>query len=305
MPVLLHEVMQALNIQAEGIYVDCTFGRGGHSKMILQQLADNGRLFAIDRDPAAIDSLLNEFYQDPRFSLEKGRFSGLLEFTRKHRITGRVAGILLDLGVSSPQLDDAGRGFSFRNQAALDMRMDNSSGMTAADWVNSASEVEITNILRVYGEEKFAKRIARAIVQARKDERIESTTRLAELIAKAVPVHEKDKHPATRSFQAIRIRINEELDELRAVLVQALETLGHKGRLVVISFHSLEDRIVKRFMREHSRGDSYPPDIPVTADQLHPKLKIINKAVYPTEDEIRKNPRARSAVLRTAERIRE
>ncbi|MEJ2094884.1 MAG: 16S rRNA (cytosine(1402)-N(4))-methyltransferase RsmH, partial [Gammaproteobacteria bacterium] len=296
---------QALNIQAEGIYVDCTFGRGGHSKMILQQLADNGRLFAIDRDPAAIDSLLNEFYQDPRFSLEKGRFSGLLEFTRKHRITGRVAGILLDLGVSSPQLDDAGRGFSFRNQAALDMRMDNSSGMTAADWVNSASEVEITNILRVYGEEKFAKRIARAIVQARKDERIESTTRLAELIAKAVPVHEKDKHPATRSFQAIRIRINEELDELRAVLVQALETLGHKGRLVVISFHSLEDRIVKRFMREHSRGDSYPPDIPVTADQLHPKLKIINKAVYPTEDEIRKNPRARSAVLRTAERIRE
>lgn len=305
MPVLLHEVMQALNIQAEGIYVDCTFGRGGHSKMILQQLADNGRLFAIDRDPAAIDSLLNEFYQDPRFSLEKGRFSGLLEFTRKHRITGRVAGILLDLGVSSPQLDDAGRGFSFRNQAALDMRMDNSSGMTAADWVNSASEVEITNILRVYGEEKFAKRIARAIVQARKDERIESTTRLAELIAKAVPVHEKDKHPATRSFQAIRIRINEELDELRAVLVQALEALGHKGRLVVISFHSLEDRIVKRFMREHSRGDSYPPDIPVTADQLHPKLKIINKAVYPTEDEIRKNPRARSAVLRTAERIRE
>jgi 16S rRNA (cytosine1402-N4)-methyltransferase len=305
MPVLLHEVMQALNIQAEGIYVDCTFGRGGHSKMILQQLADNGRLFAIDRDPAAIDSLLNEFYQDPRFSLEKGRFSGLLEFTRKHRITGRVAGILLDLGVSSPQLDDAERGFSFRNQAALDMRMDNSSGMTAADWVNSASEDEITNILREYGEEKFAKRIARAIVQARKDERIESTTRLAELIAKAVPVHEKDKHPATRSFQAIRIRINEELDELRAVLAQALEALGHKGRLVVISFHSLEDRIVKRFMREHSRGDNYPPDIPVTADQLHPKLKIINKAIYPTEDEIRKNPRARSAVLRTAERIRE
>ncbi len=303
-PVLLHEVLQGLNIQPDGCYVDCTFGRGGHSKMILQQLDNRGRVFAIDRDPHAIESLDEQLRNDPRFRLFHGRFSTLRELAVETGITGKVNGLLFDLGVSSPQLDDAERGFSFGKDAPLDMRMDNSGGQTAAEWLGSAKEAEIAEVIREYGEEKFARRIARAIVHSRAEQKIETTSQLSTLVAAVIPVHEKDKHPATRTFQAIRIFINQELEELRNVLVQTLDVLAGGGRLLVISFHSLEDRIVKRFMRDESRGDKYPPEIPVTQDQMKPALKIINKVIYPAPEEIARNPRARSAVLRIAERVR-
>ncbi len=302
-PVLLNEVLHGLNISPNGCYIDCTFGRGGHSRAILQKLDEQGRLFAFDKDPDAINSIDDQFRADKRFTFFHGSYTMLREAIAKNNMLHQVDGILLDLGVSSPQLEDADRGFSFRNEGPLDMRMDNSHGMTAAEWLNTADEKDIAFVLKTYGEERFARKIAKAIIAARQENEITTTRQLADLISNCVPVREKDKHPATRSFQAIRIFINHELDELKDVLAQTMDVLATGGRLAVISFHSLEDRIVKRFMRDESRGDNFPPDLPVAAILLKPGLKLIGKAVYPSPQEIARNPRARSAVLRIAERI--
>ncbi len=302
-PVLLNEVLHGLSIRPDGCYVDCTFGRGGHSKAILQNLQERGRLFAFDKDPDAVNAIDDLLLTDKRFTLLHGSYSMLKEVAAKNSMLHQVDGILLDLGVSSPQLDNADRGFSFKNDGPLDMRMDNSHGITAADWLNTAREKEIATVLKTYGEERFARRIAKEIVKKRIENKILTTRQLAELISKIVPIREKDKHPATRSFQAIRIFINRELDELKDALAQTIDVLATGGRLVVISFHSLEDRIVKRFMRDESRGDNFPPDLPVTTKLLKPGLKLVGKAIYPSPQEIALNPRARSAVLRIAERL--
>jgi len=302
-PVLLDEVLHGLNIRPHGCYIDCTFGRGGHSRAILKKLDEQGQLFAFDKDPDAIHAIDDQLHADKRFTLFHGSYTMLREAVAKNNMLHQVDGILLDLGVSSPQLEDAERGFSFRNDGPLDMRMDNSHGMTAAEWLNTAGEKDIATVLKTYGEERFARKIAKAIVTTRFENKIITTRQLADLISKAVPIREKDKHPATRSFQAIRIFINRELDELKDVLTQTIDVLATGGRLVVISFHSLEDRIVKRFMRDESRGDNFPPDLPVTTKLLKPGLKLAGKAIYPSQQEIARNPRARSAVLRIAERI--
>ncbi len=302
-PVLLDEVLDGLNIQTDGYYIDATFGRGGHAGMILQRLGPEGRLLAIDKDPDAVRAAHERFGEERRFSIEQGSFVKLGEWMRQRGWFGKVAGVLLDLGVSSPQLDDARRGFSFRQDGPLDMRMDPAAGVPAARWLATAEEKEIAGVLREYGEERFSRRIARGIVAARTRAPIESTVQLAELIAKSVPHREPGKDPATRSFQAIRIYLNRELDDLRRVLPQALDVLAPGGRLVVMSFHSLEDRIVKRFMREQARGDAFPPDLPVTQAQLCPRLRVVGKARRAGAAELAVNPRARSAVLRIAERL--
>ncbi len=299
--VLLDEAVAALNIKESGCYIDGTFGRGGHSRLIMQALGSKGHLLAIDKDLAAIESGCSLFANDNRFTIEQGSFAMLRQLTDQHNLTGKVDGILLDLGVSSPQLDTAERGFSFMQDGPLDMRMDTTSGMSAAEWLAQAEERDIAQVLKTYGEERFAKRIARAIVTAREETPIESTGQLAAIIAQANPVKEPGRNPATRSFQAIRIFINRELDDLRDCLEQVLDVLAPGGRLVVISFHSLEDRIVKRFMRDHARGDDFPMGVPVTQDQLQPRLKLLGKAIRPSAAEVRLNPRSRSAVLRVAE----
>lgn len=293
----------ALNLKPEGVYVDATFGRGGHSAAILQRLGPQGRLLAIDKDLHAIAVANERFSDEPRFSIFHGSFAEIGRAVDAAGLHGRVDGILLDLGVSSPQLDDASRGFSFMREGPLDMRMDTTRGVSAAQWLAQASEGEIAKVLKELGEEKFARRIARAIVTARQESPIETTKQLAALIAAANPRWEQDKHPATRSFQAIRIFINHELDDLRECLDQVVEILAAGGRLAVISFHSLEDRIVKRFMRDEARGDDFPVDLPVTVDQLQPTLKVVGRAVRPTPEEVDANPRARSAVLRVAEKV--
>ena len=302
-PVLVDEVLRGLNIRQDGCYFDCTFGRGGHSRTILHSLGKQGRLFAIDKDPEAVQKTDEDLTSDHRFQLIHGSFTMLREVVEKNNMMRHVDGILFDLGVSSPQLDVAARGFSFMKDGLLDMRMDTSSGITAAEWLAAAKETEIATVLREYGEERYARRIAKAIIEYRKENSINTTRQLADIVSKAIPVREKDKHPATRTFQAIRIYINQELEELKNTLAQTIDVLAEGGRLVVISFHSLEDRIVKRFMRDKSRGDDIPVDIPVPQKLLKPTLKIIGKPVYPDENEIRHNPRSRSAVLRIAERI--
>ena len=302
-PVLLNEVLQGLNIRTDGSYIDCTFGRGGHCRSILEQLNEEGRLFAIDKDPEAIRSVSKDLSSDKRFSLFHGSFTMLNKIVENNNLHHGINGILFDLGVSSPQLDDPERGFSFRNDGHLDMRMDNSSGSTAAEWIKTADEAEIAKVLIQYGEERFAKKIAKAIVNTRSKTDICTTRQLADLIAATIPFRENDKHPATRTFQAIRIFINGELEEIEQALNQTIEILAEGGRLVVISFHSLEDRIVKRFMRNQARGDNYPAEIPIPKLLIRPKLKVIGKAVYPDQTEIYRNPRARSAVLRIAERL--
>jgi len=303
-PVLTNEILRGLNLQPDGIYIDCTFGRGGHSKAILQHLNEQGRLFAFDKDPDAITTIDKTIFEDQRFSLLQGSFTMLRQLLIEKKMQGCVNGILLDLGVSSPQFDDPNRGFSFQHDACLDMRMDNSIGVTAADWLNSAAQKEINDVLFQYGEERFARKIARSIIKTRQDKPITSTHQLADLVASVIPTREKDKHPATRTFQAIRILINDELNELNEVLGQTIEALHIGGRLLIVSFHSLEDRIVKRFIRDESKGDYFPPDLPITQNVLKPRLKAIGKAIYPTKDEIKNNQRARSAILRIAERIR-
>jgi len=300
-PVLAQEAVAALAINADGVYVDATFGRGGHSRLILEQLGPNGRLIALDRDPDAIQA--GAALQDARMTLVHSAFSRLGEVLGGLGLT-QVNGILLDIGVSSPQLDDASRGFSFRFDAPLDMRMDPGSGLSAADWLATATEGEISEVIRTYGEERFAKSIARAIVAARQEEAISTTAQLASLIAGTLKWREPGQHPATRSFQAIRIYINRELEELSQVLPQCVDFLKPGGRLAVISFHSLEDRIVKRYMRDESQGEQAPRRLPIQAAMLKPgRLKLVGRAQHASEVEVAANPRARSAVLRVAEKM--
>lgn len=301
--VLLDEAVNGLNIREDGIYIDGTFGRGGHSRLILSQLGEKGQLIAIDRDPQAIAAAAE--INDPRFSIVHGPFSALAEYVEERGLTGKIDGVLLDLGVSSPQLDDAERGFSFMRDGPLDMRMDPTRGQSAAEWLMSAEEADIAFVIKTYGEERFGKRIARAIVARNRDQPMTRTKELATVIAAAMPVKDKFKHPATRTFQAIRIWINSELEEIDTALKGALSVLSPGGRLSIISFHSLEDRLVKRFMRDQSRGPQVPAGIPMTESQLKAlggrELKTLGKLI-PGEAEVNENPRARSSVLRIAER---
>ncbi|RUO78537.1 16S rRNA (cytosine(1402)-N(4))-methyltransferase [Pseudidiomarina taiwanensis] len=302
--VLLHESIDALAIKPDGIYLDATFGRGGHSRAILSQLNNNGRLIALDRDPTAI-AAATEFADDSRFQIIHTPFSALAQVLTDLHLHQQLDGILFDLGVSSPQLDDAERGFSFMREGPLDMRMDTTQGETAADFVNHADAEHIAQVLRDYGEERFAWRIAQAIVAQRQQQPYQTTRELAETIAAAVPFKDKHKHPATRSFQAIRMYVNRELDEITQALKAALTGLKVGGRLVVISFHSLEDRLVKRFIRAASTPAKLPAGIPLRDDQIQSNLSLrkIGKAQKPSSTEIKANPRARSSVLRVAERL--
>ena len=302
-PVLLAEVLEGLVIRTDGVYVDGTFGRGGHAGAILGRLGPAGRLLALDKDPAAVQSALEQYGSDTRFEIEQGTFTMLERLVEQREWKGRVNGVLLDLGVSSPQLDDPSRGFGFSDDGLLDMRMDPAVGISAAEWLEGAGEAEIEQVLRRFGEERFARRIARRIVQMRATRAVRTTRQLAELIAAAVPVRERHKHPATRSFQAIRIFINHELEELQSVLEQVPDVLALHGRLAVISFHSLEDRIVKRFIRREYRGEVPPAGLPVAPVEHRPRLRPLGRAVRAGTAEVARNPRARSAVLRLAERL--
>jgi 16S rRNA (cytosine1402-N4)-methyltransferase len=302
-PVLLDAALDGLRVMAEGCYVDGTFGRGGHARAILARLGSAGRLYALDRDPEAVAHARAAFGDEPRLYVERGSFADLLDFAERQGIAGRVDGLLLDLGVSSPQLDDPSRGFSFQSDGPLDMRMDPGSGESAADWLARASEREIATVLRDYGEERFASRIARAVVQARTTVPLRTTAALAALVARASPARDPHKHPATRTFQAIRIYVNRELEALAQCLEQSLKVLAGGARLVVISFHSLEDRIVKRFMRDRARGEVLPRGLPVTGTPAPGELRLVGKAIRPDAAEVAANPRARSAVLRIAERV--
>jgi 16S rRNA (cytosine1402-N4)-methyltransferase len=302
-PVLLDEVLAGLAVQADGRYCDATFGRGGHTAAILGALGPDGRLIAIDRDPAAIEYGRQRFGAEPRLTLIRGSFGRLEQLVRAAGVDDGLQGVLLDLGVSSPQLDEAARGFSFMQDGPLDMRMDNESGQSAAGWLARASEREISDVLHSLGEERFARRIARAIVEARRAAPIERTAQLAAIIAGAVPTREPGKHPATRSFQAIRIHVNRELEALEAALPQAVRLLAPGGRLCVISFHSLEDRIVKRFIRREAQGDPVYAGLPEVPPHARPTLRKAGAAVTAGEAELARNPRARSAVLRVAERL--
>lgn len=302
LPVLLEEALEGLLVQPDGIYFDCTFGRGGHATAVLARLGPEGRLFAIDKDPQAVQAGRDRLGQDSRFRIQRGTFAMLGRLAQEYGVSGRISGVLLDLGVSSPQLDDPSRGFSFSKDGPLDMRMDPEQGMSAAEWLAQAGEADIARVLQEYGEERFARRIARAIVSVRPERPIVTTQQFSDVIAAAVPARERHKHPATRSFQALRIQVNQELQDLEAVLPQALEALAPGGRLAVISFHSLEDRIVKRFMRRESRGEELPPDLPVTGGPPPGRLRVVGKAIRAGLAETARNPRARSAVLRVAER---
>jgi 16S rRNA (cytosine1402-N4)-methyltransferase len=305
LPVMLEEALAQLAIKRHGIYLDCTFGRGGHSGALLQRLDTDGRLLAIDRDPEAVgSSAAQDLLKDRRFQLFHGCFSELAAIVEREGLIGQIDGILLDLGVSSPQLDNPDRGFSFMKEGPLDMRMNGSIGLSAADWLASVSEKELIRVLFEYGEERYARRIAKAIVTRRMETPIKTTRQLAELIAEASPTTERYKHPATRAFQAIRIEINHELDELQSVLRQAVRVLKPGGRLVVISFHSLEDRIVKRFIRSESGIKYDPGKLPIRESEIEKGvLKKIGSSIKAGPQEIEQNPRARSAVLRTAERV--
>ena len=299
--VLLDEAVAALEIKLDGTYIDGTFGRGGHSQKILAALGSHGRLIAFDKDPAAMEAAKK--IVDPRFSFHHASFSELKRLTASAG-TSSVDGVLLDLGVSSPQLDDPDRGFSFRADGPLDMRMDLSRGQSASQWLAHATEEEIRGVIENYGEERFAKQIARKIVESRLGGSITSTRQLAQIVAGAVRTREPGQDPATRTFQAIRIFINKELEELSLVLPQAVDVLAAQGRLVVISFHSLEDRIVKRFMRNEATADRLPRDFPIRAKDIgSAKLKVVGKPVRPSAQEVAANARARSAIMRVAEKV--
>lgn len=298
--VLLDEALVALNVRPDGVYMDATFGRGGHSRAILARLGPSGRLLALDRDPQAVAAA--HTLNDARFSIAHVPFSTLAEQAKALGL-GQVDGVLFDLGVSSPQIDTPERGFSFRHDAPLDMRMDTSRGMSAAEWLNEVPEAELAQVVRDYGEERFAKSVARAIVAARAEQAIASTGQLARIVAGAVRSRERGQDPATRTFQAIRIYINRELEEIAEALPQAVDLLRPGGRLAVISFHSLEDRMVKRFMRAEAKGEQLPKEIPVLAGQLKTgRLRLVGRSIKASDQEVARNPRARSAVLRVAER---
>ncbi|TNE80119.1 MAG: 16S rRNA (cytosine(1402)-N(4))-methyltransferase RsmH [Gammaproteobacteria bacterium] len=301
--VLLDEAIAALVTDPDGVYIDGTFGRGGHSSLLLSRLSAKGRLIAVDKDPAACATAQQRFADEPRFEIVRGSFAEVAEMVAERGLSGAVQGVLLDLGVSSPQLDDAERGFSFLRDGPLDMRMDPDSGISAAQWLAEAGEDEIAGVLRDYGEERFARRMARAIVAARAEQPITRTAQLANIVAEANPAWEKGKHPATRAFQGIRIFINRELDDLQQVLASVLDVLAVGGRLVVISFHSLEDRIVKRFIREQEKGKPLPKGLPVMEKDIVRRMRSVGKAVKPGAAEVAANPRARSAVMRVAEKL--
>jgi 16S rRNA (cytosine1402-N4)-methyltransferase len=302
--VLLNESVDGLAIKADGIYIDCTFGRGGHSGEILSRLGEHGRLVAIDRDPTAIKAA-QKYADDPRFEIVHSGFADLEQVADDLGLIDKVDGILLDLGVSSPQLDDASRGFSFMNDGPLDMRMDTSKGQTAAQWLMAADVEDISWVLKTFGEEKHAWRIANAIVDYRQEQELTRTGQLAQLIKNTAPQREIKKHPATRSFQAIRMYINSELDQIEQALNASLSVLKEGGRLAVISFHSLEDRLVKQFMNKHSKAKQVPRGLPVPEEELHKgkKLSLVGKKLKPGEQEVSDNVRSRSSVLRVAQRL--
>ena len=300
--VLLREAVDALVTNPAGFYVDGTFGRGGHSRCILESLNDKGRLLAVDKDPVAATAAQELAVSESRFEFCHGSFAQLPHQLRGMGIDA-VDGILLDLGVSSPQLDDGDRGFSFLHDGPLDMRMDTSRGETAEQWLGRAAQDDIAAVLKEYGEERFARRIAAAIVAARDESPINSTGRLAAVVSEANPKWERHKHPATRSFQAIRIKVNRELEDLQDLLFGALEILRVGGRLVVISFHSLEDRLVKRYMRDMARGEQFPVGLPIPDSALNRRMKLVGKAVKASSGEVAENVRARSAIMRVAEKI--
>ena len=306
-PVLASEIIEILRPQAGGVFVDATFGRGGHARQLLERLGGQGRILLMDQDPQAIDKARHEFDRDARTRVVKQSFKRLADTVSEWGLSGRVDGVLFDLGVSSPQLDDPARGFSFRADGPLDMRMDPSRGEHAAHWLARAAEQEIAGILWRYGEERYSRRIARAIVRARAERPIETTAQLAALVCGALPrlprAKPRDKHPATRTFQAIRIHINGELDALAGALPQVFDVLRPGGRLAVISFHSLEDRIVKRFLRREARGDRFPPEVPIRDAQREPRLHRLCGPITPGAEELAGNPRARSAVLRGAQTL--
>lgn len=300
--VLLNEAIDALVTDPSGIYLDGTFGRGGHSKAILDRLTEDGKLIAIDKDLRAVEHG-KETFHDPRFALIHGSFADMDTIVQQQDCVGQLSGILLDLGVSSPQIDTAERGFSYAKDGPLDMRMDQSSGQTAAQWLATADEADIARVLWEYGEERFSRRIAKAIVTAREEQPITTTFELVDLISKAQPRRDPNKHPATRSFQAIRIFINRELDDLQRCLDGCISLLKKGGRLAIISFHSLEDRMVKRFMKNLAKGDAYPKDLPIVHEKIQVTFKTVGRAIRPTNEESQQNPRARSAVLRIGEKI--
>lgn len=302
-PVMLSEVLLGLNIRPDGIYVDATFGRGGHSRAILSALGPHGRLFALDQDLTAVE-YAKEKINDPRFQITHANFSDMKVCMETLGIYGKVSGILMDLGVSSPQLDDASRGFSFMRTGPLDMRMNTTSGITAADYVNLSSADDMAKVFYEYGEEKFAKRIASAIVAARSIKPFCTTQDLVDVIVSAQPRRDPNKHPATRVFQALRIEVNQELNVLKQALKDAEDALEKYGRLAVISFHSLEDRMVKRFLEKSEKGPELPSHLPIPAYlQYQSKLKRIGRAIKPSERELAENPRSRSAILRIGEKI--
>ncbi|VAW72349.1 16S rRNA (cytosine(1402)-N(4))-methyltransferase [hydrothermal vent metagenome] len=304
--VLLHEAVQALAIDPAGIYIDGTFGRGGHSREILRQLNTSGRLIAYDKDPEAVMAAQDIANTDNRFSIMHDSFCMLKQTLADLNITQGVNGILLDLGVSSPQLDDADRGFSFSTNGMLDMRMDTSRGESAREWLSHIEEQALSDIIKKYGEERFHRRIANAIVEYRKESTIEDTATLAKIIAAATPFRDKHKHPATRTFQAIRIAINRELEDLEEFLSEVPNLIIGGGRLVTIAFHSLEDRPIKNYVREQHRGipNDLPMDFPVQPEVFKACLKPIGKPVRASEEEIRVNPRSRSAIMRITERVK-
>jgi 16S rRNA (cytosine1402-N4)-methyltransferase len=301
--VLLKEAVEALITNPDGLYIDGTFGRGGHAALILSQLSETGSLMAVDKDPKACEVAKKKFSKDARFEIKQASFADIRKLITEKQHEGTVSGVLLDLGVSSPQIDDPIRGFSFLRDGPLDMRMNPSCGISAAEWLSTAKENDIAQVLKDYGEERYSKRIARAIVAARADQPITRTGQLAAIVKEANPAWEKDKHPATRAFQGIRIFINQELKDLESVLPDILEIMAVGGRLVIISFHSLEDRIVKRFIRDQEKGKAIPRGLPVMEKDIVRRLRSIGKIVKPSSLEIKGNVRARSAVMRIAEKL--
>jgi len=306
-PVLLNEALESLNIRPSGNYIDATFGRGGHSRAILQQLNEAGRLIAFDQDPQAVEFARQNFADEPRLTIEHCNFNQVADVVEQLGLVGKIDGVLMDLGVSSPQLDDAERGFSFLRSGPLDMRMDTAQGETAAQWIARVKPADLINVLKRYGEERFARRIATAIVERREQREITETGDLADIISNAIPVKAtytkgRHKHPATRSFQAIRIYVNQELRSIEQGLEGAASVLAKGGRLSVISFHSLEDRIVKRFMRDISSRPKLPAGLPVMEADIEVPFRLVAKPVVAGEEELKANPRARSARLRVLER---